>query len=1039
MSRPDLYPTSRTPSLAPETFQNPPKEYRGAPLWSWNCRLDREQLLKQIGDMDRMGLGGFHVHVRTGLDTPYLGPEFMEMVRACAEEAARREMRCYLYDEDRWPSGFAGGLVTQDDRYRAKHLLFTPTPYSGVTADAVNVSNSWANRTENGVFLTAYDVTLDKEGCLADYARIEEDAPRTEGSRRWYVYLETPSSIAWYNNQTYVDTLNPEAIRRFIEVTHEAYREAVGEHFGGLVPSIFTDEPQFTHKRNLAHPFEVRDLFVPFTSDLADTFRAAYGQDLLDHLPELFWELPGARPSLVRYRYHDHIAERFASAFSDQIGSWCDEHGLMLTGHMMEEPTLASQTRALGEAMRSYRAFHVPGIDMLCDAMELTTAKQAQSAARQYGRSGVMSELYGVTNWDFDFAGHKRQGDWQAALGVTLRVHHLTWVSMAGEAKRDYPASIGYHSPWYEEYPLVENHFARVNALLTRGQALCRVGVVHPVESYWLAFGPTSQTQAERDEREQNFQDLTRTLLHGLVDFDFLSESLCLDQQPAVEGRSLRVGAMAYEVVLVPGLRTIRSETLDVLEALADAGGAVIFVGEVPTLVDAQPSDRAVRLAARAERVPMSRARILQALEPWRELDARLPNGSRPDGLLHQLRTDGDTRTLFLCNPSRTLALNGLSLRLRGEWSVELLDTISGEVRAVSADLTGEWTEVKYDLSACGSLLLSLNPGKGTSLPPEPDMVWQEVRRLEPPREIELREPNVVVLDQARFRIDGGEWQGPEELLRIENIVRSHVGLPPSDGQIPQPWTDPSTRPTLAQVELAFEVVCETEHAHHVVALALEQPDRRRITWKGVDVDTSASSAHFVDESIRVVPLPLPLDDGGGVLSVELGFDRDTTIEWMYLLGDFGATAVGRSTVVDRYGVDRAWGDLTRMGLPFYAGNVVYRSEVEGDGQPLRLRVPRFRAPLIVVHLDGKRLGPIAFPPYEIDLGIVEGKQELTLEVFGSRVNAFGQLHNTDPNLRWFGPWSWRSTGDNWSYEYQLKPQGILSAPILLSPSSEGL
>jgi|GEM_PF-2284246 len=121
---------------------------------------------------------------------------------------------------------------------------------------------------------------------------------------------------------------------------------------------------------------------------------------------------------------------------------------------MMEEPTLFSQTRALGDAMRSYRSFHLPGVDMLCDRREYTTVKQAQSAAHQFGCSGVLSELYGVTDWDYDFRGHKSPGDWQAALRVTVRVHHLSWVSMAGESKRDYPASIFYQSPWWQQYPL---------------------------------------------------------------------------------------------------------------------------------------------------------------------------------------------------------------------------------------------------------------------------------------------------------------------------------------------------------------------------------------------------------------------------------------------------------------------------------------------------------------------------------------------------------------------------------------------------------
>ena len=133
----------------------------------------------------------------------------------------------------------------------------------------------------------------------------------------------------------------------------------------------------------------------------------------------------------------NHMCERFVSAFVDTIGQWCMEHNIAFTGHMMQEPTLSSQTDSLGEAMRCYRNFQIPGMDLLCDRVELTTAKQVQSAVHQYGREGMLSELYGVTGWDFDFKGHKRQGDWQAALGVTVRVHHLTWVSMNGEAKRD--------------------------------------------------------------------------------------------------------------------------------------------------------------------------------------------------------------------------------------------------------------------------------------------------------------------------------------------------------------------------------------------------------------------------------------------------------------------------------------------------------------------------------------------------------------------------------------------------------------------------
>ena len=195
--------------------------------------------------------------------------------------------------------------------------------------------------------------------------------------------------------------------------------------------------------------------------------------------------------------------------------------------------------------MRSYRSFQLPGIDMLCDHREFTTAKQAQSASQQYGCPGVLSELYGVTNWDYDFRGHKSQGDWQAALGVTVRVPHLSWVSMGGEAKRDYPASINYQSPWYKDYSYVENYFARVNTAMTRGKPIVSVGVVHPVESYWLHWGPNEQTAAVRQEMDDHFVGMAEWLVTGLVDFNYISESL-LPGQCEKGSKPLKVGKMQY-------------------------------------------------------------------------------------------------------------------------------------------------------------------------------------------------------------------------------------------------------------------------------------------------------------------------------------------------------------------------------------------------------------------------------------------------------------------------------------------------------------
>ena len=391
-----------------------------------------EKITMIVDVLKEMGMGGGHIHPRTGMNNPYMSEEFLELVKDTHKKFSDRQMLTWLYDEDRWPSGTGGGFVTKEEKYRARFLVFTPERLEGKKIDQLPPGDGQAVRSDKRSLLARYQLCLE-DGWLKGYRKLEAGEPAEAGFEEWFVYLEISGDNPWFNNQSYVNTLDKAAIDRFIEVTHENYKRELGEEFGKTIHAIFTDEPQFSHKTRLNYASDKMEVIIPYTDDLEETFMAAYGHSLLASLPELFWERKEEMVSRIRYEYHDHICERFASAFADTVGNWCKENHLMLTGHMMKEPTLKSQTAALGEAMRSYRSFRLPGVDMLSDRRELSTVKQAASAAHQYGCPGVLSELYGVTNWDFDFRGHKLQGDWQAALGVTVRVPHLTWTSMAGK------------------------------------------------------------------------------------------------------------------------------------------------------------------------------------------------------------------------------------------------------------------------------------------------------------------------------------------------------------------------------------------------------------------------------------------------------------------------------------------------------------------------------------------------------------------------------------------------------------------------------
>jgi len=1052
-----LYPRNTDAKLSDSLFRNPGSEYRGTPFWAWNCTLKKDELLWQLEVLKKMGLGGAHMHVRTGMATPYLSDEHMDLIKACVEKCREENMLAWLYDEDRWPSGAAGGIVTKDPKYRTRFLLFTAKPYGEYQDaatkaprhdnhiaqvkkakfsdsghhDASGERRDDASTNANGYLLACFDICLDKNGCLKTAKKVQpEDAAQ---GTKWYIYVQTPEESPWYNNQTYVDTLSKEAIQKFIEVTYERYLETVGDDFGGVVPAMFTDEPQFSRKQTLGFALDQKDVILPWTDDVPQTYLETYGTDIVEHLPELLWDLPEGQVSVARYHYHDHICERFVEAFPDQCGEWCKNHGLMLTGHMMQEPTLQSQTCSLGEAMRCYRGFQLPGIDMLCNRVELTTAKQAQSAAHQYGREGVMSELYGVTSWGFDFRGHKFQGDWQAALGVTVRVHHLSWVSMKGEAKRDYPASISYQSPWWQDYAVVEDHFARVNTALTRGKPVVRVGVIHPVESYWLHFGPGEQTADVRTQMDSNFQNLTKWMLTGCVDFDFISESLLPEQCPAGNA-PLKVGEMAYDTIVVPGCETIRSSTLDRLEAFAAAGGKLIFLGAAPKYVDALPSDRGAALWAKADHVDFTKETILAALESSRILDIRNANGSRTSDLITQLRQDGDDRWLFIAHSDATTPYytkvseaKTVRIALDGEYDVLKYDTQTGDILPLASQKKNGKTIISAVFNDLDSLLLRYT-AKGTVEVPVAAPVVEDAVQHPVPAKVRytLDEPNVYLLDKAEFALDDAPYQPEEELLRADNDLRDQLNWPQRKSTVAQPWTivEPAPEHT---VRLRFHVYCTAKFEN--IKLALEDGDVAQIHCNGKLI-TAKPDGWYTDKSIATIPIG-SLNAGENLIEVQLPFGRRTNVEWCYLLGQFGVRVFGEYRELypmqDYLGFD----DIVHQGLAHYGGNVTYHVDVQTKGGNVTVTVPHYAGSGIRVEVDCKK-DYILYPPYRLELGkLPAGRHTLNLTLLGNRQNAFGPVHLADPHNDWHGPNIWRTIDEKWTESYRLRPIGILSAPVI--------
>lgn len=1020
-----LYKKNHTPQIDLELFKNPTAEYRCAPFWAWNCDLKKDELLKQIDYMREMGMGGFHMHPRVGMSTKYLSDDFMAFVRDCTEHAKENNMLAWLYDEDKWPSGFAGGYVTKKRENRKKHLLFTAVPneefeYNYDELDA----SARSGRSNDGQLLALFDIVLDANGYLSSYRRINS-AKEAKGTA-WYCYLEYSENFPWFNFQSYVDTLSKSAIDEFIATTHERYKQVIGDEFDKTVPAIFTDEPQVSRKSVLACAADKTDLFFPYTTDFDDTYFAEYGERFIDKMPEIVWDKKGV-VSVTRYRYHNHVTEHFARAFCDNVGSWCEKNGIAFTGHMMEEPTLHSQTAAVGEAMRSYKKFTIPGVDMLCDNHEYTTVKQAASAAHQYGREGVLSELYGVTNWDFDFRGHKLQGDWQAALGVSVRVPHLYWVSMQGEAKRDYPASIGHQSAWYKEYSYIEDHFARVNTLMTRGKPHIKIGVIHPIESYWINFGPNDLNGDTKKMLEDNFADITDWLISSMLDFDFICEST-LPEQYKNSSSGFTVGEMSYDVVLVPSAITLRSTTVKFLDEFAQKGGNVIFAGNYPTHIDALPSDRAKDI--KSTHIDFTKNAVTAALEPYRTVKVLSKDGYATNDIIYGMRDDGNRKNLFLCrskNSNRMCISNEQTdtVYIKGEYAVTVFDTLRGTVYSLPVTHKNGETVFTWHNFDQSSLLFQLSE-KPLANFADTEATFKDTGYVSGPVDYRLSEPNVCVLDKARWRLDDGEWQAEDESIKIAVAAKDILNLSTATVAGAQPWAFEKTA-EVNTIELVYDFVTETECDN--VRLAIEEADITEISFDGVRIDKTPRG-NYVDSSLLCVDLP-KITVGHHSVTLKKPFGVTSNTENIFLLGNFGVSVTGTSVKLCDLPEKLYFCDLTRQGLPFYGGEVTYILDIATDSSSA-LALGTYGAGCVTAVAGGEKTN-ISLSPNIVDLSrLTPGKNTVELHVYTSRINTFGQLHLNNGDLKWFGSNSWRTEGADYAPEYNFKPTGLLSSPRIL-------
>lgn len=997
-----------------DIFLTPPNHLRPAPFWAINDRLsNKKKPARQFRDMLKAGFSGAFFHARDGLISDYMGKEWMDAIEATLEAAREADGQLWLYDEDKWPSGNAGGQVAAlGPDYRMAWLQPQLLP-RGAPAPSAKPADP-----EAPAPAASYRILKRDGGVLLEIQPLAAADADDPGYERLIFRRHLAARTPWWGGESYANLLNPDVTKAFIEMTHEKYRKLFASEFGKHIPGIFTDEPQL--HGGMAG--------VPWWTGLPDIYRSWAARDWWQDLPFMFFDGPDARR--IRLLVHRTIRRQFMEAYTKPLSEWCSRNRLKLTGHFMEEDSLGGQIAwNAGGVMGHYQYQHQPGVDALMLTVEdkMLTYAQVASAARQLGRP-ALNEIFGVTHHACSFEDFRRMADASLAAGVTFLAPHLSWYSMKGKRKRDFPPNWNYQQSYWHEMKPLNDYFARTAAVLSAGERDCGILVLHPIEAATAEtrreFSPAIADIPAPSRRavarlDRFFRACLRAVYEDGRDADLGDEGFLAEMGGVREGRFV-VGAAAYHTVIVPEARTWRPTTFALLKSFAEAGGRIIFMGRPPEETDClpEPGWRALLNSPTVTSVPADPAALRAALSSmpalFRITDA---DGGPVPGLRLQHRVDGNQDIFFIVNTDGK-AGRDIALRLhRKGGQVIRFDAAEGTRGALPSRRVGGadgGLAADLRLEPGGSLLLAVEPQSDAK--PLPRLPHTEMARVHPLSDhwrFARQQPNVLVLDRISYSLDEGKtFLGPMPDYAAREALAAHFGA--REALAWQPWAALQHKPFeqlggLVTLRYAFHSALT---APHPVALVIENLMLGKLTVNGQVVRLDKAGWHW-DTGFGRIEISEMIKPGDNLVDFALSYGILSEVESAYLVGDFGVRLTTPTTAElcaePKTLTPGAW---TRQGYPFYAGGMVYHNQFHLDFNPaargaVALRLLRPAGILFHVRLNGAPVGALRWRPWLLDLTrqARAGINNLEIEVVSSVQNCHGPLHLAEGEAcDWQGP-----------------------------------
>jgi len=966
-------------------FKNPGLEYYPVMMWFWNGKIEEKGITYQLEKMREQNIVQFFVHPANGMTIPYMSDRYLELIKFTVAEAKRLGMKYWIYDEFECPSGIVGGqLLEQYPQFRQKELY--------CHKEILNCAGRRAYINKQGQFLGAQRIRT-KEGQYfvdditefceiiidGDFVNVQYQTHSLQKEEVLFFFAQFNEKTAgaalnnWGTTGThgYLNTMDEFAVAKFIEMTHEKYKSAIGDEFGKTVQGVFTDEPNTMYRFEEEYP-------GPWDDKMLEVFEKDHGYSLSPYLYALFLEPLTAQENKVREDYRATVARRFEKAFLEQSATWCHDNQLLFTGHFAGEEYLKQQYM-VGDMQIDVMYMDVPGVDSIYSAHAIENTnfniagKLISSAAKFKGAERVLCETYTGSGWDLRFPMMKRIANRLIVLGINMIQYMGAHYSLHGNRKFWAGPPHCYMNPLFKYYHLLNRYISGLSVLSAHTVSAARVLVFNPVKQMIQKYSILEEIHwRDRFLVQRIYEDTVNALIYEGIDFDLFSEEMS-DEIVIKEGYVEAFG-YTYDCIIFPDMYFVNRKTAVILQKLRECRVKTIFVHEIPQKIVDTKGKTNIRFRGATHEV--FREEVLEegkqfwlypenwpvSLDTYRQMLRKLTghvnlNMETEERVFITGRDGKDCKIFLICNDED----HNVKIRIDVLPDMKIYDAYTYEEKtyhAVDGRTMLNLESYQMIVIFCDCKGQRTDSGQMTKQEISLDERKTLCSELSGPYKFEVKEGNMVPLSWEMFHKVTGTWEKGTELT-FPQMIR----LMPSE----------TYKLRASQIFM---------HIPEKVYLNIETHGLNRLKINGIEVETSINIINWSEWDCRVEVTEL-IKYGENLIEWE-GMTESTygtaKPPFAYFSGDFKLNVENAIIANDGYIELGGW---EKFGYPRFSGIATYTTEVSIQDTFIKAELEIMCEDAMEVFINGKYVETLLWKPNIVDItcALKQGKNKIELIV----------------------------------------------------------